>query len=59
MNNDYFNIDIPTQTNDHKILANVIAGDDSLAISEIADRHQGLTVIVTPDTKSAVRLEKV
>ena len=59
MNNDYFNFDIPTQTNDHKILANVIAGADSLAISEIAGHHQGLTVVVTPDTKSAVRLEKI
>lgn len=59
MNNSYFNPDIPTQAPDHKILANVIGGTDGFAISEIAERHSGLTIVVTPDTKSAVRLEKV
>lgn len=55
----YFDINLPTQSNDHKILANVIAGSDTLALAEIAQSHQGLTVIVTPDTRSAVRLSKV
>ncbi|MDG2958348.1 transcription-repair coupling factor [Exercitatus varius] len=59
MTTKYFTLDIPTQPNDHKILGNVQAGADCLAIAEIAAQHKGLTVIVTPDTKSAVRFEKV
>lgn len=55
----YFDINLPTQSNDHKILANVIAGSDTLALAEIVQSHQGLTVVVTPDTRSAVRLSKV
>ncbi|MCW9719019.1 transcription-repair coupling factor [Avibacterium sp. 21-599] len=55
----YFDLNIPTKANDHKILANVIAGSDVLAIAEIAQQHQGITVVVTPDTRSAVRLSKI
>ncbi|QLB13538.1 transcription-repair coupling factor [Bisgaardia hudsonensis] len=55
----YFNLDIPTKSNDHKILANVIAGSDSLVIEEIAQQHKGITVVVTSDTRNAMRLEKV
>ena len=51
--------DIPTQPNDHKILGNVLPGADALAISEIAEQNQNLTVVVTPDTRSAVRLSRV
>ncbi|HBO39082.1 MAG TPA: transcription-repair coupling factor, partial [Pasteurellaceae bacterium] len=59
MSKHYFNLEIPTQRGDHKILANVIAGSDALALSEIAEQNKGLTVVVTQNTKSAVRLEKV
>ena len=59
MTTTYFNFDIPTRANDHKILGNILAGSDSLAISHIAQQHKGLTVVVTPDNKSAVRLERV
>ena len=59
MKTTYFNFDIPTQTNDHKILGNVLASADALAVSEIAEQYDGLTVVVTPDTKSAVRLSQV
>lgn len=59
MKTDFFQPLIPTQPNDHKILANVLPGSDALAISEIAEKHLGLTVIVTPDTRSAVRLERI
>ncbi|MDU8925126.1 transcription-repair coupling factor [Pasteurellaceae bacterium LIM206] len=55
----YFNLNLPSQPRDHRILANVPAGADSLAIEEIAARHNGLTVVVTGDSKSAVRLERV
>ncbi|EGP05670.1 transcription-repair coupling factor [Pasteurella multocida subsp. gallicida str. Anand1_poultry] len=34
-------------------------GADYLAISQIAQQYSGLTVVVTADTRSAVRLEKV
>ena len=30
-----------------------------LVVSEIAEQYDGLTVVVTPDTKSAVRLSQV
>ena len=33
----FFQPDIPTQPNDHKILGNVLPGADALAISEIAE----------------------
>ena len=59
MKTTYFNFDIPTQSNDHKILGNVLASTDALAVSEIAEQYDGLTVVVTPDTKSAVRLSQV
>ena len=55
----FFQPDIPTQPNDHKILGNVLQGADALAISEIAEQNQNLTVVVTPDTRSAVRLSRV
>lgn len=55
----FFEPDIPTQPNDHKILGNVLPGADALAISEIAEQNQNLTVVVTPDTRSAVRLSRV
>jgi len=59
MKTTYFNFDIPTQPNDHKILGNVLTGADALAVSEIAEQYDGLTVVVAPDTKSAVRLSQV
>lgn len=55
----FFQPDIPIQPNDHKILGNVLPGSDALAISEIAEQNQNLTVVVTPDTRSAVRLSRV
>ena len=55
----FFQPDIPTQPNDHKILGNVSPGADALAISEIAEQNQNLTVVVTPDTRSAVRLSRI
>ena len=55
----FFQPDIPTQPHDHKILGNVLPGADALAISEIAEKNQNLTVVVTPDTRSAVRLSRV
>ncbi len=55
----FFQPDIPTQPHDHKILGNVLPGTDALAISEIAEQNQNLTVVVTPDTRSAVRLSRV
>ncbi|MDO4430782.1 MAG: transcription-repair coupling factor [Lonepinella koalarum] len=59
MTTNYFQLNIPTRANDHKILGNVLIGSDCLAIAEIAQQHAGLTLVVTPDTKSAVRLEQV
>ncbi|WP_443090220.1 transcription-repair coupling factor [Basfia succiniciproducens] len=59
MTTHYFNLDIPTQAGDHKIVANVLTGSDGLAICEMAEQFQGLTVVVANDTKSAVRLEKI
>ncbi|HHF6565479.1 TPA: transcription-repair coupling factor [Haemophilus influenzae] len=55
----FFQPDIPIQPNDHKILGNVLPGADALAISEISEQNQNLTVVVTPDTRSAVRLSRV
>ena len=59
MNTAFFPLDLPTEPNDHKILGNVLQGADALAISEIAEQNTGLTVVVTPDTRSALRLSRV
>ena len=55
----YFPINIPQTAADHKILANIIAGSENLAIAQITEEHKGLSVVVTPDTKSAMHLQKV
>lgn len=47
----YFNLNIPTQAKDHKIIANVIASSEALTITEIAQRYKGLTVVVTDEVK--------
>ena len=59
MSSSFFSLDIPSEPRDHKILANVIPGADVLAISEMAQQHRGLLVVVTPDARSAVRLADV
>ena len=59
MNTAFFPLDLPTEPNDHKILGNVLQGADALAISEIAEQNAGLTVVVTPDTRSALRVSRV
>lgn len=59
MNTAFLPPDLPTEPNDHKILGNVLQGADALAISEIAEQNAGLTVVVTPDTRSALRLSRV
>ena len=58
MNTAFFPLDLPTEPNDHKILGNVLQGADALAISEIAEQNAGLTVVVTPNTRSALRLSR-
>ena len=59
MNTAFFPLDLPTEPNDHKILGNVLQGADALAISEIAEQNAGLTVVVTPDIRRALRLSRV
>ncbi|NBI12668.1 transcription-repair coupling factor [[Haemophilus] felis] len=54
----FFQLDIPTQPNDHKMLGNVLAGADCLAIAEISEQHSGLIALITADARNAVRLEK-
>lgn len=43
---------------DHQTLGNLIGHSDTLAISQVAQQFNGLTVVVTPDTRTALRLEK-
>ena len=59
MNTAFFPLDLPTEPNDNKILGNVLQGADALAISEIAEQNAGLTVVVTPDIRRALRLSRV
>ncbi|TNG89485.1 transcription-repair coupling factor [Pasteurellaceae bacterium USgator11] len=56
--NPLFTLNLPQQAADHKLLGNVIADSDVLAISQAASQHQGLTVVVTADTRYALSLEK-
>ncbi|AHG72616.1 Transcription-repair-coupling factor [Mannheimia sp. USDA-ARS-USMARC-1261] len=43
---------------DHQTLGNLVGHSDTLAISQAAQQFHGLTVVVTPDTRTALRLEK-
>lgn len=43
---------------DHQTLGNLIGHSDTLAIVQVSQQFQGLTVVVTPDTRTALRLEK-
>lgn len=43
---------------DHQTLGNLIGHSDTLAIVQASQQFQGLTVVVTPDTRTALRLEK-
>ncbi|QLB18348.1 transcription-repair coupling factor [Mannheimia granulomatis] len=47
-----------TQFQDHQTLGNLVGHSDTLAISQAAQQFHGLTVVVTPDTRTALRLEK-
>ncbi|MDO4697811.1 MAG: transcription-repair coupling factor [Pasteurellaceae bacterium] len=43
---------------DHQTLGNLVGHSDTLAIAEAAGHFNGLSVVVTPDTRTALRLEK-
>ncbi|WGE90605.1 transcription-repair coupling factor [Actinobacillus genomosp. 1] len=43
---------------DHQTLGNLLGHSDTLAIAEASTRFSGLSVVVTPDTRTALRLEK-
>ncbi|MEG9482713.1 transcription-repair coupling factor [Mannheimia sp. HC-2023] len=43
---------------DHQTLGNLVGHSDTLAISQAAQQFNGLTVVATPDTRTALRLEK-
>ncbi|HDL5444043.1 TPA: transcription-repair coupling factor [Mannheimia haemolytica] len=43
---------------DHQTLGNLVGHSDTLAISQAARAFYGLTVVVTPDPRTALRLEK-
>lgn len=58
MMNRFFNFPLPNKAGDHKNLGNVIADSDSLVIAECTERYQGLTVVVTNDTRTARRLQQ-
>ncbi|MDH2924930.1 transcription-repair coupling factor [Nicoletella semolina] len=55
------NINLP-QTNgkfqDHQTLGNLIGHSDTLAIVQTAEQFDGLSLVITPDTHTALRLEK-
>ena len=56
--NSLLSLKLPTEANDHKLLGNVIADSDVLAIAQAAQQYHGLTVVVTADTRHALSLEK-
>lgn len=56
--NNLFTLTLPTKVNDHILLGNVTADSDILAISQAAKQHNGLTIVVTPNTRKALSLEK-
>lgn len=55
----FFDFEIPEKAADHKTLGNVIGDASALAIAEMAKRHQGLSIVVTPNSQSAQRLTRL
>lgn len=53
----FFKIDIPQLANDHKLLGNIVADSQTSALLTIAKNASSLTVVITPDTRSALKLE--
>lgn len=47
-----------TTYQDHQTLGNIIGHSDTLVIAQSSEQFQGVTVVVTPDTRTALRLEK-
>ncbi|MBF0785216.1 transcription-repair coupling factor [Muribacter muris] len=43
---------------DHQLLGNLIGHADTLAIAQAAAQFNGLSVVITPDSRTALRLEK-
>ncbi|OOR98910.1 transcription-repair coupling factor [Haemophilus paracuniculus] len=43
---------------DHQTLGNLVGHSDVLAISQIANKFNGLSIVITPDSRTALRLEK-
>lgn len=52
----FFNLNLAKKANDHKYIGNVIADSRVLVIAEVAQQHQGVTVVVTPDMRQANHL---
>lgn len=55
------NLQLPLQGGnyqDHQTLGNLIGHSDTLAIAQAASEFDGLSVVVTPDSRTALRLEK-
>ncbi|MDH2997351.1 transcription-repair coupling factor [Pasteurellaceae bacterium LFhippo2] len=50
--------DINRELQDHQTLGNLVGHSDVLAIAEACQQFNGLSVVVTPDTRTALRLEK-
>ncbi|OOH85785.1 transcription-repair coupling factor [Pasteurellaceae bacterium 15-036681] len=50
--------DINREPQDHQTLGNLVGHSDVLAIAEACQQFNGLSVVVTPDTRTALRLEK-
>lgn len=43
---------------DHQTLGSLVGHSDTLAIAQASEQFNGLSVVITPDTRSALRLEK-
>ncbi|VTR61964.1 transcription-repair coupling factor [Actinobacillus pleuropneumoniae] len=57
----HFNLNLPEiggKYQDHQTLGNLIGHADTLVIAQATEQFNGLSVVVTPDTRTALRLEK-
>ncbi|MCG2579852.1 MAG: transcription-repair coupling factor [Marinobacter sp.] len=50
--------DFPAKAADHRTWGQLHGSSDALAICESANRHQGLTLVITRSTDEAIRLEQ-
>ncbi len=55
----FFHLSLPQTPGDHKRIGNILPSSENILLAQMAKDHQGLVVVVTPDTSQAIQLQTV